>query len=159
MPIPPEVLLIQGIPELLGVVLFTLAILGLPWQARQVSLLTLVPLTAIYLIRLLPLPFGVHTVIGLILLSAMITWLSRQQPRPVLIAATLSVITFLVLENTTLIIIHMAGTSITELAERPVLWALTGLPHAFCMIGVALLIHLRGRPAFLSKLGFQNGNN
>ena len=70
-------LLIQGIPEQTAVVTLAFVIAKIPWKWNEVLPIGVVLAFCTYVIRLLPIPFGIHTILLLLILSVFLARLGK----------------------------------------------------------------------------------
>ncbi|NPV26783.1 MAG: hypothetical protein HPY81_04840 [Firmicutes bacterium] len=88
-------LLLQGIPETMGTTAVALAFANLPLNWWIIIAVGVIQGLTAYLIRLLPIPFGFHTILLMITLPVFLKVATRQPFSSVLVRA--SVIAMLVL--------------------------------------------------------------
>lgn len=92
--IPLIVLLLQGIPEQIAVVTLAFVIARIPLKWSKVLLIGIVLAFSAYVIRLPPIPFGIHTILLLLILSV---FLARLGKIDIGLSFFASLVTFLVL--------------------------------------------------------------
>jgi len=71
--IPWAVLLLQGVPEQIALVTLAYAIAKLPFRWREIIPMGILLALTAYGVRLLPLPFGTHTLILILILFIVLT--------------------------------------------------------------------------------------
>jgi len=139
-----EILLfcVQGIPEVSGIVACSLALarVKLRWGVILVFAVILVMVT--YMIRHMPVTFGLHTVAGILLCALFIILLTRVPP------STSFIVTF-----ASYAVVALLEVSVYELFGRLLnvefsylVFKLIGLPHALIMIVIALVIPRYRKP-------------
>ncbi|NLW24476.1 MAG: hypothetical protein GXY91_04430 [Clostridia bacterium] len=143
MQVPLIALIIQGIPEEISLVTlaFVIAKADLDW--KKIILGGTFLAFSMYVIRLLPISFGVHTIVLILLLIVFIKLLGQVQDLSIAIMAGL--ISMLAL-STTEILILTALTSILEISEQEfvnnvTLRLLLTLPQVFVMFILAFVIY------------------
>ncbi|MEW5762541.1 MAG: hypothetical protein AB1776_05010 [Bacillota bacterium] len=135
-------LLLQGIPEVIAAttLCFVLAGAGLRW-AWILPIGTAQAVT-IFLLRLLPLPFGVHTLVACVLFAVYLRFL---QGIPVLrgfFSAFMALVAVIVLEYPLHVFLFaVTGLSYEKAAANPLLWSLFGWPQVVLVFVSALVIH------------------
>jgi hypothetical protein len=133
--------LLQGIPEMVGITGLSLAIAGIPLRWGRILLAGTLLAILIYLIRLLPVTFGLHTVAGLLLLLFFIIKTTNAPTSWVLISVFTSFAILAVLE----IAVHEAFFYVTKLNPQEVidnypLWIELGLTQSALLIFLAFLV-------------------
>ncbi|BAF59957.1 MAG: hypothetical protein HPY89_03125 [Pelotomaculum sp.] len=133
--------LLQGIPEMMGILAFSLAFAGVPLRWGVIAAVGTVLAVIIYIIRSLPLAFGLHTAAALLLVTIIIAKTTCVPPSKSFISVFASFSILVTLE----LIIHEFFFFLTKQDPQAVisnylLWKLIGLPQAFLMIILALLI-------------------
>ena len=143
----PLELLIQGIPEVIaGVALcFALAGVGLKW--RHIVPLGVAGAVAIYLIRLLPLPFGVHAIILYVFLAGYLRLVFRITVLRALYAGFIVIGLVILFESVcTVTLFKVTGLSYAQVKTNRLLWALFGWPQVVLLFASAFLVeYLRRR--------------
>ncbi|AGL00488.1 hypothetical protein [Desulfoscipio gibsoniae] len=141
---------LQGIPELAGIIACSLALarVKLRWGVilAFASILTIV----IYIIRNMPVTFGLHTVAFILLCVLFIAKATRVPPSTsfVVVFAGYAILSLLELTIHELFI-FLLQAEVSQLISDEYTWLLIGLPQAFIMIAIALVIakyrkHLEG---------------
>lgn len=139
--------LMQGIPELIGVISLSLALAGVQFNWVRIILAGTVFSIVMFIIRELPVTFGLHTVACIFLLVVFIAKTTRIPPSRIFIAVIASFVTLAVLELT----IHELFFAIMKLNFQAVqshylLWTLVSLPQAVLLIAIAALISKFKKP-------------
>jgi len=138
---------LQGIPEVTGTIALSLAFAGVPLRWGIITAVGTVLTIITYIIRLLPLTFGLHTVATALLLAFFIAKTTRISSVKSIIAAFMSFATLLMLE----LAINKLFFAVTKLDPQVVisnnfLWKLIGLPQAILMILFAVLVSKFKKP-------------
>lgn len=94
MKVPLIALIIQGIPECISTITLIFVIAGIKLEWRKIILLGFICALIVYIIRLLPITFGTHTII---LIGLMTIFLISFFQVPLFIAIKSSLIGYLVL--------------------------------------------------------------
>lgn len=84
--------LLQGIPEMAGLIGLSLALIGVSQRWGRILLAGLLLAVLIYFIRLLPVTFGIHSLIGILLLSFLIIKTTNAPPLHGFLLASLPVL-------------------------------------------------------------------
>lgn len=139
--------LLQGIPELSGELALSLALAGvsLRWGIIVAAGTGLALL--IYVIRLLPFTFGIHTVIGILIMILLIKIATRVKTTTCFIVvfatfATLAALEFFISE----LFFSVIKLDPQSVISNNLLWKLIGLPQAISMIIIALLVSKYKKP-------------
>ncbi len=138
-----EVLLfcLQGIPEVSGIIACSLALarVKLRWGLILVFAGVLVMVT--YMIRHMPVTFGLHTVAGILLIVLFIVLFTRVPPSTSFIVVF---ITYAVLALLEVSVYELFGRLLniesSYFVFNPYTRMLIGLPHSLIMIVIALVI-------------------
>ena len=75
--IPLIALLLQGIPEQTAVITLAFVIAGIPLKWNKVLLTGIVLAFCAYVVRLFPIPFGIHTILLLFVLFIILTFITK----------------------------------------------------------------------------------
>lgn len=140
--------LIQGIPESSGIIALSLALLRVPLRWKRIILAGTVFALIIFAIRSLPFTFGIHTAAAIFLLVIAIARTTHITVTRSFIAVLASYVIIALLE----IVISEIFFAVTKLdpytviAENNLSWKLSGLPQAFILIFMALLVSKYKKP-------------
>lgn len=96
--IPWIALLLQGIPELTAEVTLAFVIARIPLKWNQILQIGIILAFISYLVRLFPIPFGIHLFMIIILLFLALTWLGKGDISLSLLASLLSVLALVISE-------------------------------------------------------------
>lgn len=96
--IPWIALLLQGIPELTAEVTLAFVIARIPLKWNKILLIGIVLAFISYIVRLFPIPFGVHLFLLIILLFIALIWLGKGDVGLSLIASLLSFLALVIFE-------------------------------------------------------------
>ena len=105
MKIPFLALIIQGIPEQIAVVTIAFVIANLPLQWRKIAAIGVTLALTSYLIRFLPITFGIHTILLLGLLFLLVYKFGRSSLNAAIIASLVSFLSLIVVETISLSIL------------------------------------------------------
>jgi len=131
----------QGIPEVMGIVAFSLALARVPLRWGIIAAAGTALTVIIYVIRSLQITFGLHTVAGILLLAVFIKKTTRTTPTYSFVAAFASLTVLTIVE----LFIEKLFLFITKLDQQVfvsnyLLWKLVALPQAILMILFAVMI-------------------
>ena len=96
--IPWIALLLQGIPELTAEVTLAFVIAKIPLKWNKILLIGIVLAFISFVVRLFPIPFGVHLFLLIISLFIALIWLGKGDFSLSLVASLLSVLTLVIFE-------------------------------------------------------------
>jgi len=96
--IPWISLLLQGIPELTAEVTLAFVIARIPLKWNKILLIGIVLAIISYVVRLFPIPFGIHTLFLIILLFIALIWLGKGDFSLSLLASLLSFLALTIFE-------------------------------------------------------------
>jgi hypothetical protein len=103
--IPLLSLLLQGIPEQIAVVTLACVIAGIPLDVKKIIAIGIILAGCAYVVRLFPVPFGVHSILLTVILFIALVWLSKGDLSLSIIACLLSYLTLAVLEFVCLLLL------------------------------------------------------
>lgn len=139
--------LLHGIPEITGLLACSLALARVDFRWGIIIAAACVFAAIIYLVRSLPLTFGLHTVIAILLYALFIAKATRVPPSTsfMVVFATM---TFLFLVEVPMSVLYVAllETGISKFLTAEVIWHLAGLPQAILLITGALFISKHRKP-------------
>lgn len=130
---------LQGIPEMAGSFALCLALTRVPLRWGIIVTVGVVLSVVIFAIRSLPFAFGLHSVVGIILMAVFITKATRVTPTKSFIAVFTSILTLAVLELAIHKIFLILLPVTFSLDNNPV-WYLMGMPQALLIIALAVFI-------------------
>lgn len=131
---------LQGIPEMAGSFALCLALTRVPLRWGIIVAMGVILSGVIFAIRSLPFSFGLHSVVGIILMAIFITKATRVTPTKSFMAVFASLLTVSLLEfGLHKIFLVMLPVNLHSLDNNPI-WYLMGLPQALLMLALAVLI-------------------
>jgi hypothetical protein len=135
-------LLFQAFPETLAIASLALVLGGLKLKLKSILFVGVLQTIAAYLVRLLDLGYGVHTIILISTLAFFLyTVLKIKLSRSILVAL-LSIIILAVAETVLVtLILKITGAEFNEVTENPTLWILLGWPQIIFIFLLALVIN------------------
>lgn len=138
---------VQGIPEIAGVIACSLALAGvkLRWTVILVFAGILTPV--VYIVRSLPVTFGLHTLVGILLSTLFVARATRVSPSTsfVVVFASYAVLALLEVSMHELSSVFLQREVVQLLSEQYTRM-LIGLPQAIVMIAIALVIARYRKP-------------
>lgn len=133
--------LIQGIPESIAIIAFCYALLDLNFEWPRIIKQGLVLAISTYLIRLLPLPFGVHTIVVIFIL---VYYLARFSKVKLILAFKASLLTYIAIAIAEIFFnelgLRLLDLTLTEAYNNKFLWSLLGLPQVFLLFFLSRII-------------------
>ncbi|MGI6308638.1 MAG: hypothetical protein ACOX1X_08620 [Dethiobacteria bacterium] len=140
--------LLQGIPECLAIATLSWILLERQFAAKKILSIGLLQALVAYLVRIFSVPFGIHTLIFIFSLAALLAYFSANfyYSRVLFV----SLITFVVLGLFELIVLTAASgfldIPVEAIFADPLLSVLTGLPQvAFLFLSAFLIARLKKR--------------
>jgi len=129
--------LLHGIPEGAGMAAVCLAMMRLELDWVKIILLGILQSLAVYLIRLLPISFGIHTIILVLILAAYLCVFTGKNYLQTLSAALLAICILVVTEYAFFnLLLWLTGETMKEATEK---WWKYGYPQIAVLFLVALL--------------------
>ena len=143
----------QGIPECLALASLAVVLAGRGLEVKSVLLIGLPYAAAAYLIRLLPLSFGIHFIIFIVLLAALLNVLLKINFIRSLLTALVAAIILAAAEVACInLIISVTGIPFEEVREN--LLIVYGWPHTVVLFLLALAVNRWGKSLRLKKEGY-----
>lgn len=99
MDIPMNALLLQGIPEGTAITTLAFVISDIPLKLNKILLIGTALSVCAYVVRLFPIPFGIHTISSLFLLFIVLTMLSKGDIGLSFMASLLSHLALVIIET------------------------------------------------------------
>lgn len=143
MKVPILVLLFAGIPEniALATLAFVLAKVELEWK-KIFSIGVILALNA-YLLRLLPITFGVHTIVNIGLLIVLLSVFTQADLVASVISSFLSILALIVVETLNyIIILPLFNIPIKTVINSPILRILIGLPLVIILFLISYIVKI-----------------
>ena len=139
--------LLQGIPELSGELALSLALAAVPLRWGIIVAAGAAIAVLIYVIRLLPFTFGIHSVVGILIMVLLIMIATRVKTTTCFIVvfaafATLAALEFLFSE----LFFSVIKLDPQSVISNNLLWKLIGMPQAILMIIIAMLVSKYKKP-------------
>ena len=140
--IPWIALLFQGIPELTAVVTLAFVIARIPLKWNKIILIGIVLAVISYVVRLFPIPFGVHLFLLIILLFIALTWLGKGDFGLSLIASLLSFLALVIFEFVCLsLLMPVLGVTPETLFTNLITRIAIGEPQVLLLFTSAFLLN------------------
>ncbi|MDR9787906.1 MAG: hypothetical protein RJR37_11795 [Peptococcaceae bacterium MAG4] len=139
--------LLQGIPELSGELALSLALAGVSLRWGIIVAAGAALAVLLYIIRLLPFTFGIHSVVAILIMVLLIKIATRVRATTCFIVvfaafATLAALEFLFSE----LFFSVFKLDPQSVISNNFLWKLIGMPQAILMIIFALLVSKYKKP-------------
>lgn len=99
MNIPVIVLLLQGIPEGTAITTLALVISGIPLKLNKILLIGTALAVCTYVVRLFPIPFGIHTILLMFILFIVLTLSNKRDVGLSFMASLLSCLALIIFET------------------------------------------------------------
>lgn len=132
---------VQSIPEIMGLIAFSLVLARVSLKWDRIIVLSLLLAVVVYIIKILPLPGGIHLIVTILLIFGYIN-LKTHVSAPKSFIVSFSSLVFLAILEYVLHegVISISGLGMEELMVRPMLWASIGVFQSLIFIGIAVLI-------------------
>ncbi len=138
---------LQGVPEIAGIVACSLALAGVKLRWGVILAFAGILVTVIYMIRHMPVTFGLHTVAAILLCALLIVRFTMVPPSTSFIAVFISSAVLGVLEVSVYeLFLLLLNIEFSYFVFTPYTRMLIGLPHALIMIVIALVIPRYRKP-------------
>jgi hypothetical protein len=138
---------LQGIPEVSGEIALSLALAGVSLRWGIIAVTGTAFVIVIYMIRSLPFTFGIHSVVGILIMILFIKKATRVKTAKCFIVVLASFATLATLEILlSELFSYIIKLDLQFLTPNSILWKLVGLPQAILMILFALLVSKYKKP-------------
>lgn len=142
MRIPLLALLLQGIPEQIAVITLAFVIAGIPLKRYKILLIGIFLAFCAYVVRLFPIPFGLHTILLLFILFIILTRLSKGDVSLSFIASSSSFLALVILEFSCMSLFMLIfGFTPETLFNDLIIRIVVGEPHVLLLFISAFLIN------------------
>lgn len=141
MKIPLLNLLFQGIPESIALVTLAFVIAKIP--LKWINIITIGTFLAIcaYVIRQLPIPFGIHIVVNLILLFIFLLRQGQGDLSLSLISSISSYLSLIIIETVfSPLLMTVFGVTVNTFFSNLFVWILIGEPQVFFLFCLAFIL-------------------
>lgn len=133
--------LLQGILESMGIISCSLVLLRIPLLWQRISILAVVMTTIIYLIKAMPLTYGIHLLAAILCLFFYIIKATTASPSKAFLAVFASVVILSILElGIHEIIFTFSSLDPVTSMEDDTLWSKLGMVQAIILNLIALII-------------------
>lgn len=142
MKIPFLAFILQGIPEMIAIVLLAFVITKASLEWKKICIIGIIMGFASYFIRLLPLTFGIHTVILIGILFIILSKYARVNFNSALIGSLLSFLAIIVAETISLSLLMPIFNVTSEiLFTNTIVRVLISWPQILFVIALSFCIH------------------
>jgi len=142
MEIPILIWLLQGIPECLALITLALALSGEKLEIRKIIPLGIIEAVIIFAIRLLPLTFGVHSILSMFSLALLLHFFIKVHFSRSLLSALIVIITLAAVETVIFtLILYLTGLSYEQLSENIFVVIAGGWPQIIVLFVLALTVN------------------
>jgi len=153
MEIPFLVFLIQGIPEQISICMLVYVIVKIPFKLKEILFMGVLLATCAYIIRLLPITFGVHTVILIGILFSYLSIIKKIELSKAITSSLFVYLTLIILESLAVpSLMYLFNISREQLLSTNSIRILITLPHVFVIIIISFFVQTKR----LSKKGSGN---
>lgn len=138
------VILLLSIPEELLITVFGLLLFGFEIRQRfgRIFLIAVIQAFISFLVRLLPLPFGIHTLIQILLFAIPLQLILRLPYLHSLICILISATIYTVLDATFIpLLLHLTGIPLEAILDSTFLRVLFFIPQASAMLFLILFVY------------------
>lgn len=141
--VPLYTLIFYSIPESILIFCFGLVLLKIEINWHLVIIATVLSVTASYFARLLPLPYGFHTILGAIIVFALFVFIFKLDIRRAIIVSIVSICFLVALENTVLMLIQLNfRLSLQDIwGLHPAIRTAIGYPHLLVWLVITTALH------------------
>ena len=138
-------LLLQDLPESISYTLAAFALLRLRFDYKKIFMVSILQ-TFTNLIRLLPIAFGMHTIILLITLSIYLRIFAREKLPRILAATTILFVITAAIQVLYIQPLHnLTGLSYEQVTASPVLRGAFCLPYELALAGLAVFLNQKNK--------------
>ena len=131
--------LMQGIPESMGLIAITMALAGSPLRWGRIMAAGTVMALIIYLIRLLPITFGLHTVAAMLLLALFIIKTTNVPATSIFLGIFAGCAILAILETAIFeAFVFFTKADPGKVISNKLLWTELGMLHSFILIFLAI---------------------
>ena len=134
--------LLQGIPECLAVVCLATVLARRKPEIGKIALMGVIDAVIIYFIRLLPLTFGVHTILQIFIVASLLYFFIKTPSGKSLFSALLVIVILTVYETVFFtLLLSLASISLEQLTKDILLYIISGWPQVILLFILALAIN------------------
>jgi len=142
MRIPLLALIFQGIPESIAIYALAFVIAKIPVQWTKIGVIGLLAAICSYIIRLLPITFGVHTIVLIGLMFFILIQIGKVSVLTSVKASLISYLLLILVETICMTsILFITGISIQSFHHSVIIRILTTLPQVFVLFLITYIIH------------------
>ncbi|NPV93317.1 MAG: hypothetical protein HPY50_21365 [Firmicutes bacterium] len=133
-------LFFQGLPETIAIAALVCALIGQRLDWKKIFAVGVLQVLTIYLIRLLPITFGIHTFLGIFTLAIYSHLIYKHNLLNTIISSIVCIVLLMLLENLIQQPILLAlDLTMEEANKNDLLWILMGWPQVIGLLAAALL--------------------
>lgn len=144
------------IVEALSIMFLGYVLLNKKWQWGSWLFYSLIFALIVWLTRMLPMAYGVHSLIAMLVLGLMLKHITQKPLTKTMTSAVIIMVLLIIFETTTLDIFRViTNIEFNKLVNNEKLWFLLGLPHCIGLWLLAIYIKAK-KPKVLNKIGLDN---
>jgi len=135
-------LLLQGIPECTAVITLAFVIAGIPLKWKRILLIGIFQAICAYVVRLFPIPFGIHTILLLFILFIILTCITQGDVGLSFIASSASLLVLVIFEFSCMsLFMFLFGFTPKTIFNNLVIRIVVGEPHVLLLFTSAFLLN------------------
>lgn len=156
---PFSSLLFNSFPESIIIVILGLQLMGQELNALKIIIISIISAVSAFFVRSLPLPYGVHTIMGVLILTLLLFWIHRIECK-VAFASALLAISCLITTQLTIssLFLKISGLTIKEILSNNILRILVPLPELL-VLGVTAFILVKYNISFVKDKTINNSKH
>lgn len=131
--------ILQGIPESIGVAALVYSFSNRKIIWKFIVIIGLIHAVVMYFVRLLPITFGVHTIILIINLAMLSALIAKIELRKAIINTNIAIIILAFIEFLSVYtVVNISGLSSEAITADPFYRTVVGMPHIIIMFLIAI---------------------
>ncbi|WP_238455570.1 hypothetical protein [Desulfolucanica intricata] len=135
-------IIFYSLPEAYLIFIFGIIILGQKIRLPKVFCATILFVTSSFITRMLPFPFGLHTVIGIVVIFILFVLVIKLKVKQAVISTLISSGTLIALENIILYLLQIElNLNTKQIWQDPVLRTFIGWPHLIVWSLITLVFY------------------
>ncbi|MGB9803860.1 hypothetical protein [Desulfofundulus sp.] len=137
---PLLALILQSIPESIIILALGLTLMGVELKWRRIVPAAVLSSLCSYFVRELPIPYGIHTLIGIIVIAALIVIFFRTSVPVALSAAMIGIVVLATVEMLLWpVLLALTGKTLAEVWKSEILRILLAIPELVVLTLITLL--------------------
>jgi len=137
---PVIAVLLQSLPESLIIIILGLTLIGQRLVYSKIAVIAFLSAGASYLARYIPLPYGIHTVLGVFILTFLLILVYKIRPKMAFVGALLAIASLITTQLlVSSFVLYIAGLTVSQVLNSTFLRIVIPIPEQLVLALITVL--------------------